>query len=80
MKRDHKTRVMNSSHVQVSEQEGIRLQSIGVEIPKLHTSGNIKYMSKVIGYANDFSGICLTDKEFVLANGVAVDWYVNERI
>jgi len=80
MKRDHKTRVLNSSHVQISEEEGKRLESIGVEIPKLHKSGVIKYNGKVIGYANDFSGICIEDKNFVLENDVKVLWYVNERL
>jgi hypothetical protein len=79
--RDHKTRVLNSSHVQISEAEGERLEAeMGVTIPKLNTSGNIKHKGKVIGYANNFSGICITDKEFILVNRVNVQWYVNERL
>jgi len=71
------TRVMNCSTISVSELEGKRLEAIGVSIPPLHTSGTIKYEGKVIGYANDFNGICFTDKEFILKHIVSIQWYIN---
>ena len=65
--KDHKN-FKESKGVQIPESEAKSLVEEfkgKLVIPELHKTGPIKFNNKKIGYANDFSGIIIEDKNFI---------------
>jgi len=72
------SRIDKSHHVQISEKEAKRLEKdLDVKIPKINSKGDITFEGNTIGFANNFSGVCITDKDFAKKNLKDVLWYVN---
>lgn len=67
-------------HIQITEAEGVRIsKELGASVPEIGCSGTIVVGERTIGFANNYSGIAITDLTWALEHidTKGVMWCVN---